>query len=1650
MEESDRKDKPATESAPEKNSSAGAPDSNVDHGTADKMKGDAKKPRKHSIRNPWIRIPLKVIMWIFIIILLIPVAVYVPPIQTFLKNIACTVVKKETGMNISIEQFRLKFPLDVSLKGVSVVEASGDTMVRAGEVIADVKLLPLFDLDVKLNRLKLLDGYYRMVSPDSSMIMKIRAGLLDVDSKSSANIKGSIIDLNDAYLRDGDVSLYMNVWKKKPTPTDTTATPFKIKANTLKLENFRFAMSMLPTIDTLDFKTQRLELRGGNIDLADNVVSVSYLGVADGGITFLTPTPEYIKSHPAPIDTVSTPGPPMVIKGDSISLDRFNALYGIAGTKPAPGFDANYISVSDVAIGMRNFYNKASEIRLPITRLMARERCGLSIVSGEGTIAVDSIGLDINDLSIKTLNSNIYANAIVPFALMELKPNARTSILADAKISPLDVVAFMPSLKAYTKSLPTSSPIALQLKADGSLSAMEIASLKLDVPQVLNLFAKGAVSNPMNIKKLKGQVTFDANLSGPKTVNRLLANNSFDIPRLSLKGTASADRETYAAQFKLLSEAGNAVGDGRVSLTAETYSADIDISGLQVNRFLPDLGVGSVTAHVVANGGGFNPTRPGAATDAKVEIASAGYKGHDYRNISLHANLSDGDFSVNLVSPDPLLNLSLDAYGTVAPDDYTFDIRARVNHADLMALGLTETICSGNGNIYAKGTAQPDKWLYDVDLQVENFDWNMPDGYIHLPQGLMANLLSTPNSVNASIECQSTDLEFSSPTGLKNVVDRFTAVVPMITKQIDARHLEVEELQAALPPFRLDASASGRGLIRQFLTATGMQIDTVYASLSNDSLIHANLGALRFNTGSLILDTLTLDLNQRGNLLDYHAHLGETPGTLDEFAKVDASGYFGGNRASVFLTQQNIQGETGYRLGFTAAIMDSLVSIHFSPLKATIAYLPWTLNADNHLEYTFANSRIDANLKAQSAESSILLMTENNDKGEEELHVNLQNIHIQDFLQMSVFAPPLKASVSSDLRVAMRGKALLANGTVNVNDFSYNNINVGDFELALKAGMGEKGNSGGYAALKIDGKPALTLQGALMKDSINGSLNPRGVKLKLTQFPLKVANAFLGADVAKLSGALNGEMALSGNFSAPLLNGFIECDSVRVFIPMIGSALTFDRQPISVADNVVGFNNFNIFAANKNPLTINGSVDARQFSDISFNIAMAGNNVQLINNDKRARSPIYGKLFVNLDASARGPMKHFDINANLSILNSTNVYYQLQTDAQTLVEQQQAGDVVSFVQFSDTTKIAKVDSVPTQMAMRIIASLTINPGAQATVLLSNNGTDRVELTPSGTLKYFQNYMGDMRLNGQLNLGEGFARYNIPVMGEKKFIFNPDSYVAWNGDVMNPLLHINAYDDMKVNVVQSGGNSHLVNFKVGLAVANTLSSPSVVFDLSADDDLSIQNELQSMSQDQRSTAAMNMLITGQYSGQGAKTASAGSIGNMANSALYGFLTSQLNSWAANNIRGVDLSFGVDQYDKTLNGQSSTTTSYSYQVSKSLFNNKFKIVVGGNYTTDASADENFAENLLSDISFEYMLKQTNTLSMYLKLFRHNGFESVVEGEVTETGVGFVMRRRMSSLRQLFRFRRNKKKEGDAPKANADSLQRVSSHSDSTKNL
>ena len=547
----------------------------------------------------------------------------------------------------------------------------------------------------------------------------------------------------------------------------------------------------------------------------------------------------------------------------------------------------------------------------------------------------------------------------------------------------------------------------------------------------------------------------------------------------------------------------------------------------------------------------------------------------------------------------------------------------------------------------------------------------------------------------------------------------------------------------------------------------------------------------------------------------------------------------------------------------------------------------------------------------------------------------------------------------------------------------------------------------------------MTLAGAL-NDST--STSPYNLDFSMIRFPLATVNPFLPPRMAKLRGVLNGTMKISGEKDAPVFNGYLDFDSTAILLNMTGTEYTFSPEKIPVVDNLVSFDRFTIRGVNDNPLYINGDVDISSLASPKIDLTLKADNMQLVNTNRaRKGADIYGKAFISLDSRVHGDMSLLFVNADLRIVPPTHVTYVI-SDAANAIASQSTGDMVKFVNFTDTTAVMIADSITSsEMAMILDASLTIESGTTIGVNLSSDGKNRVQIEADGTLNYTMSPLSDGRMTGRLDINNGYVRYSPPFMSEKNFEFDNNSYVAFNGDIMNPTLNVHATDVIKANVTQTGQNSRLVNFDVMLNVTGTLDRMDVAFDLSTGDDVTVANELQSMSADQRANQAMNMLLYGIYTGPGTKGDA-----SISGNALYSFLESQLNSWAANNIKGVDISFGIDQYNRTVDGSSSQTTSYSYQVSKSLFNDRFKIVIGGNYSTDANADENFSQNLINDISFDYYLNNSHT--MYVRIFRHTGYESILEGEITQTGVGFVYRRKLNRIGDMFKFLRRKPKEDE----------------------
>ncbi len=1521
------------------------------------------------------------------------------------------------GSRLVISDFRLRFPLRLQVGGLALTQ-NNDTVIAARSLEADVSLLPLLAGKAELENARLLGGRYMIGTPDSLMYLTIEADSLDI-APASVSLADMDIALSKARLSGGRLAMVLKPDTSAPKPPSPPV-KMRIRAGELTLRNFDYTMRMMPTIDTLSAHIGAAVARGGDIDMSGQSITIDSFTGSALTARYIVPDTAAISAggpYPAPVASDSVPqSEPWTVNIDSIAFDASRALYATAGVQPLPGLDFAYIQADDMTLRVNGFYNRAATVHLPL-QLTATERCGVTLQT-DGTLDIDSTGLNLRNFRLSTPDGTDAAfSGLMGMGDLISDPSLPLALDLDGAFAPSDLAKMFPAFTPYLASIPSADDIRLQARAQGTAGNLGIDNLDLRLNNCLSLHAAGNVENAMNPAKIGGDITLSGNIVNVTSLkNKILdpaTAKSLAIPPMTLDGHIAMHAGVADGRLRARAKGGDIRLDGHWNGNSDDFTATIRTDAFPVNAFMPLLGVGAVTASLTAAGHGYNPFVPSTTLKADLDVASAVYGKVTYRNITGKATVSDGNADITLNSADTGLDFGFTASGNLTGDKYVWTADIEGRSIDLFAMGMTAE--PATVELYAKAEASVGPGKNDMAgrLTLDDIFFRDSKGITNLSD-IDVHFNATDSLTDARITNRDFHAAFSSPCPPDTLISRFTRASDILAGQMSSYMINIDTISDAMPPFMLDIAQGRNGLINDILAPGKMSLQNLHLSAVKDSVLALDGTVRSFSTGSMLIDSLFIDVHQHNDHLHLAAGLENQPGNLDQWHRVDITGTGRGNTLQMRVAQKNLAGKTGYDLGVFAesSAADSTVTLNIKPFDPVIAYQPWTVNTDNFISYRIPDRHIDANLHMQGGNSSLALFTEHNSAdslAQEDLVIKLTDIHIADWIALNPFAPPMKGDVSADMRLNHLGDQLVGKGTAGISNFIYDRQKVADFKADFDLAATPSGSVRANAALLVDGVRTITVSGSLNDTT---ATSPIALDFSMIRFPLATVNPFLPKGTARLSGMLNGRMDISGPTDRPTVNGWLDFDSTAVTLGLPGTEYKFSEDSIPVVDNVAEFRNFTISGCNKNPLRIDGTVDFKDMADMKFNLGMKADNMQIVNTSRaRKGADVYGRAFIDLDARATGSTQLMNVNAKVNILAGTNVTYVI-PDATNAIANRSTSDMVKFVNFSDSSQVAAADSLaPQGMMMFLDAELGIENGSLISVDLSSDGKNKVQLQSNGRLDYTMTPLSDGRLIGRLSIDGGFVRYSQPpVISEKTFNFLNGSYVAFNGDMMNPTLNIHAVDIIKANVTQTGRNSRLVNFDVSLGVTGTLSNMNVVFDLATDDDMTVANELESMSPEQRANQAMNMLLYNVYTGPGTKGNAA-----LSGNPLFSFVESQVNSWAANAIKGVDLSFGIDQYDSTVDGSTSSTMRYSYQVSKSLFNDRVKIVVGGNYSTDANADENFSQNLINDISFEYFLNKTRT--MYVRIFRHTGFESILEGEITQTGVGFVYRRKLRRLGDMF---------------------------------
>ena len=629
----------------------------------------------------------------------LPFAAYIPWVQNKAADLAAEYASEKTGMDISVGDVRVKFPLDVTASDIQVIDQNGDTLFKADEVKANVKPKPLLDKKVEADNVSLKGAKSQIKTDDGSTDLDVDLKEAKVD-RAKVDLNNNKVDVGNASLKGGKAKMSYKPEKKKSDPKKEPSKPWKVNANKVTADDIDYKMDMKPTIDNLDAKVKHAEAKNVKVDTGDQTVDVGELDIEEADVNYQHPSEkdakQYRKDHPMPEDANQDNGDnkPWKVKAGKVRVKDSKGKYSQTGKKPnKPGttLDPDNIEVEDVNAEVNDFEYDGENMNVPVKHLSGKERSGLEVKDASGTVNKNKNGLDLNDMKLKTKGSDIKLDAHVDQDMLDGKPNGKATIDTDSKIDLNEVEKLVPEARKALKDIPHNKPVKIKAKARGNDKRVDIHSLDADVPGVGRVKGKGTIYNPTDMDRMKADLDTEVDLRDPSVLNKMLGLDDVKLPPMKMSGKINKEGCKWVARNLRVSTGGGSMrGDGYYDVCNENYDVDASFNNFPVKSFLPDYDVKNLTGSVNARGHGFDFTDCGSGTwtDATVNLASVRYNGTHYGNIRARGKLRGGQADVYASSANKGCDLDANAHGTICNDHYVFTADGNVRDLDLNRLGM--------------------------------------------------------------------------------------------------------------------------------------------------------------------------------------------------------------------------------------------------------------------------------------------------------------------------------------------------------------------------------------------------------------------------------------------------------------------------------------------------------------------------------------------------------------------------------------------------------------------------------------------------------------------------------------------------------------------------------------------------------------------------------------------------------------------------------------------------------------------------------------------------------------------------------------------------------------------------------------------------
>lgn len=1439
--------------------------------------------------------------------------------------------------------------------------------------------------------------------------------------------------------------------------------PMQLGLSGIKLTNFNIDYGDYNSKTFAKVLFKELSTKVNNLDLQNNAYDVGNVYLTGANINanlFLPTSNANPKEEKTPeVSKNSAQEKAMKVLLGKLIFNDVKVAYNNTAVAPTrTGMDFNHLNFGKLNVDVRDFKMENNGFAGSVRSAEIQEARGLDIQKFNTDFVYSDKEAYLKDLYLQTSKTILRNEVVLNYNSIEqlsANPGAVkiSANIKDSKIGFADILNLVPTLRntAPFNKYPNAI-LSVNANVKGLVNDLLINELRVSGLDQLRVNASGRIRNAMNPDNLYYDLKIGELASSGRTIFNLVPKgtipSNISLPsHFSIKGFAKGTTKVVNTNLSLYSTLGNAGIKAQVDMrrkNRELYDVKANLQNLQIGKIIQNKDLGAVTAQISAKGESFDFKNANANLVGNVQ--SATYKGYRYQNMNLVGKINRGTYNIVLNSKDPNANLKLTASGVYDDKNPTVKVNGNINKLDLNKLGFYSSpmILAGA-----------------IDGDFKSLDPDNLNGYLNLKNFAISdtkevypiqevNLLavSTADSTQIKFNSQIADVELNGKYKLTQIFGALSQTMNQYYQfQKPGKAAKIDAGQY----FTVNATIKNDDLIRKFVpelkSFETINITGNYNADSQKIELDAKIPQVLYGTNSL--ENTNLKITNENQALQYNLDVAALKSESFALNKVNINGDVADNIINYNITTKDDKDATQFLIAGNAKSMNDITEISLNPNGLKLNYMDWAVADGNKIQIGSQGIFAD-NFRLSNSGSEILVQSENTSPNSP-LNVTLKDFKIETITEIikkdSLLA---KGTINGTAQLRDLNKKMNFNADINVSDLFVYGSPVGN--LSLKA------NNTSADIINAD----IALSGNENDVKITGNYNTAAssfdLNLAMNQLQMKTLQGFSMNAITNTEGYLSGDLKITGTTTEPKILGDVKMNSVGLMIAQTGSDFRKINDKIAFTNRGIEFDDFKINDKDGNSLKIDGQVLTQTYRDFAFNLDINAKDFKVVNSEKSNDALMYGILSIDAALKVRGNLDLPKVDGRLAVSDDTDFTFVLPQSSPSLQERD------GIVEFIDQDQIALNKTIVTDSlaaknqikGMDVSVNIEVSKEAKMSVVIDKANGDFVKLQGEAELTGGIDPSGKTTLVGVYEVEQGSYDMTVSLL-KRKFEIQKGSTITWTGEPTAATLDITAVyktQTAPLDLVEqqiSGESAAMLNqykqrmeFNTLLQMKGELLKPVITFDITTDEkNNSVSTNVkdvvdQKLAQLRTEENEMNkqvfaLLLLNRFIGENPFENSAGlSTETLARQSVSKILSQQLNNLASDLIKGVDLNFDLESSEDYSTGAQNTRTDLNVGLSKKLLNDRLKVSVGSNFGLEGDARQNEnTTNIAGDVTIDYSLSRDGRYM--LRAYRKNEYQVALQGQIVETGVGFIITLDYDKFREIFQSSKREKRKLERQKNN-----------------